>query len=322
MLHSARSLALALAACTAAAGSAAAQDAYPSKRITVLVSAGAGGFIDAIARIVSERLSASLGQPIIVENRAGAGGNIAARAVARGEPDGYTILAATTAMAINEALYANPGYATKEITPVAIVGSAPEMIAVHPDNAAKTLAQFLKPADGLSVQYGTAGNGTGSHIAAEYFFRNVAKAQSQHVPFAGGAPAISNALANQLNSIVVTMLAITEHVRAGKLRGLAVMSAKRHPAIPDVPTLGEAGYPDYYAASWGGFFVPSATPAAVSAKLNAEINKAIATPDVRARLEKLGLELMANDLAATGNFFQNEIKFWTTRVNAIGLKIQ
>jgi tripartite-type tricarboxylate transporter receptor subunit TctC len=299
-----------------------AQDNYPSKRITVLVAAGAGGFADSIARIFSERLSAALGQPVVIENRAGAGGNTGARAVARSEPDGYTILVSTTAMAINEALYASPGYATKEITPVAIVGSSPEVVAVHPDNAAKTLAQFLKPADGLPVQYGTAGNGSGSHIAAEYLFRIVAKGQSQHVPFAGGAPAIQNVLSNQLNSVVVTLPAITQYLQGGKVRGLAVMSPKRHPAIPDVPTLAEAGFPDYYASSWVGFFVPSATPAGINAKLNDEINKVVSNADVRARLEKLGLEVTANGLPATNSFFQEEIKFWTTRVNAIGLKIQ
>lgn len=299
-----------------------AQDNYPAKRITVLVAAGAGGFADSVARIVSDRLSAALGQAVIIENRAGAGGNVGARAVARAEPDGYTILVSTTAMAINEALYENAGYATKEITPVAIVGSSPEVIAVHPDNAAKSLAAFLKPADGLPLQYGTAGNGSGSHIAAEYLFRIVAKGQAQHVPFAGGAPAIANVLANQLNSVVVTLPAITEHLQGGKLRGLAVMSAKRHPAVPDVPTLAEAGYPDYYASSWVGFFVPAATPAGVNARLNAEINKVLGIAEVRARLEKLGLEVTVNDLAATSTYFQSEIAFWTKRVNAIGIKIK
>jgi len=298
------------------------QDNYPSKRITVLVAAGAGGFADSVARIVSDRLAAALGQSVVIENRAGAGGNTGARAVARSEPDGYTILVSTTAMAINEALYENAGYQTKEITPVAIVGSSPEVVAVHPENPAKTLAQFLKPADGLPVLYGTAGNGSGSHIAGEYLFRIVAKGKAQHVPFAGGAPAIQNVLANQLNSVVVTLPAITEHLQAGKLRGLAVMSAKRHPAVPEVPTLAEAGYPEYYAASWVGFFVPSATPGPINGKLNAEINKVLDNNEVRGRLEKLGLEIMKNELPATSKFFQDEIAFWTKRVEAIGVKIK
>ncbi len=299
-----------------------AQEAYPSRRINVIVAAGAGGFADGVARIVGDRLQASLGQSVIVENRAGAGGNIGARAVAKAAPDGYTILVSTTSMAINETLYENMGYATSEIVPVAIAGSSPEVIAVHPSHPAKTLAEFLRPADGLPVQYGTAGNGTGSHIAAEYLFRVIAKAPAQHVPFAGGAPAIANVLANQLNAVVATMPALTEHIEAGKLRGIGVASAKRAKAIPGVPTLGEAGFPDYYAASWVGFFVPSATPAAITARLNGSINDALRIPDVQARMEKIGLEITINDLPATAKYFQNEIAFWSTRVTAIGIKVK
>ncbi len=299
-----------------------AQDVYPSRRITVIVAAGAGGFADGVARIVSDRLSSALGQPVIIENRAGAGGNIGARAVARAAPDGYTILVSTTSMAINETLYENMGYATQEIIPVAIAGSAPEVIAVHPSHPAKTLAEFLKPADGLPVQYGTAGNGSGSHIAAEYLFRMIAKAPAQHVPFAGGAPAVANVLANQLNSVVATMPALTEHINAGTLRGLGVASAKRAAAIPNVPTLAESGFPDYYAASWVGFFVPAATDRQIAVKLNASINDVLRTPDVQARLEKIGLEVMVNDLAATAKFFQDEVAFWSKRVTTIGIKVK
>ncbi len=299
-----------------------AQDVYPSRRITVLVAAGAGGFADGVARIVSDRLQVLLGQPVIVETRAGAGGNIGARAVAKSAPDGYTILVSTTSMAINETLYENMGYATNEIVPVAIAGSSPEVIAVHPSHPAKTLAEFLKPTDGLPVQYGTAGNGSGSHIAAEYLFRVIAKAPAQHVPFAGGAPAVANVIANQLNAVVATMPALTEHIQAGTLRGLGVASAKRPKAIPQVPTLAEGGFPDYFAASWVGFFVPSPTPAAISSRLNTAINDALRIPDVQARLEKIGLEVTINDMPATAKYFQDEIAFWSKRVTAIGIKVK
>lgn len=313
---------LILAMAGLATSAANAQNVYPNKRIAIVVAAGAGGFADALARLVGEQLSTRFKQSVLIENRGGAGGNIAARTVATSPPDGYTLLAATTSMAINGSLYQKMNYATKDITPVAIIGSSPEVIVVNPAHDAKTLAQFLKPADGLPIQFGTAGNGSGSHIAAEYLFRILAKTPAQHVPFPGGAPAINNVIANQLNSVVATMPALAPHIQAGKLRGLAVASARRQASIPDVPTLGELGYPNYYAASWLGFFLPSATDKKIIEKLNAEINSTLETPAIRARMEKMGLEIMTNDVASTNTFFQNEIGFWRKRVNAIGVKIR
>ena len=224
-----------------------AQLAYPSQPVKVVVAAGAGGFADAVARVVGDTLGPKIGQTIVIENRGGAGGNIAARAVAQSAPDGYTVLVSTTSMAINGTLYKSMGYATADITPVAIVGSAPEVIAVHPSHPAKSLREFLKPTDGKPLQFGTAGIGSGSHIAAEYLFKVLAKVPAEHVSFPGGAPAIQNVIGNHLNSVVATMPALTQHIRGGALRGLGVASAKRAVAIPDVPTLGEGGYPDYYA---------------------------------------------------------------------------
>lgn len=299
-----------------------AQEKYPSRRISIVVAAGAGGFADAVTRIIAEKIGPVLGQPVVIENRGGAGGNIAARAVVRSEPDGHTILVSTTSMAINGALYENMGYATGDITPAAIVGAAPEVLAVHPDHPAKSLAEFLKPADGLPVLFGTAGNGSGSHIAAEYLFKILAKAPARHVPFPGGAPAITNVLANQLNSVVATMPALTAHIQSGKLRGLVVMSAKRPAAIPQVPTLEQSGYPGYYASSWVGFFVPSKTNSKTVSILNETINSAIKDPGVKQRFEKLGLEPMINDIPATNKFFQEEIAFWSKRVSALGIKIK
>ena len=298
-----------------------AQQSYPAQPVKVVVAAGAGGFADAVARMVSEALSPRIGQTIVIENRGGAGGNIAARAVAQSAPDGYTVLVSTTSMAINGTLYKNMGYATADITPVAIVGSSPEVIAVNPSNPAKSVAQFLKPADGKPVQFGTAGVGSGSHIAAEYLFKMLAKVPSEHVAFPGGAPAIQNVIGNHLNSVVATMPALTEHIRSGALRGLGVASPKRAVAIPGVPTLVEAGYPDYYASSWVGFFVPSKTETAIVQKLNDGINNVLREAAVRERLEKSGLEIMINDTASTVRFFESEIGHWSTRVKAIGVSI-
>ena len=304
-----------------AAGSARAQQAYPTQAVRIIVAAGAGGFADAVTRVIGDHLGARLGQSIVIENRAGAGGNIGARAVAQSSPDGHTVLVSTTSMAINGTLYKAPGYATSDITPVAIVGASPEVIVVHPSHPARTLAQFLKPADGKPLQFGTAGVGSGSHIAGEYLFKVLAKAPAEHVAFAGGAPAIQNLIGNHLNAVVGTMPAFTEHFRSGALRGIAVMAPRRAEANPDVPTLAEGGYPDFHAASWVGFFAPARTEAAVVTRLNGAINEVLGLAPVIERLRRSGLDIIVNGPADTQRFFQGEIDHWTTRVKALGLSI-
>ncbi len=307
---------------TAVSSTAQAQGAYPEQTIKIVVALPAGGFADSVARVVAEPLSPLLGQSIVIENRGGAGGNIGARAVAAATPDGYTLLVTTTALAINDRLYTSKGYATSDLVPVAIAGSAPEVFVVNPANAAKSLQQLVKPADGKPVQFGTAGVGTGSHIAAEYFFKMVAKVPAEHVAFPGGAPAVQNILGNHINSMVGSLPAVAGHIGDGKMLGLAVASAKRHPAIPAVPTIAEAGFHELLAASWAGFFAPSGTDAAIVRKLNASINQVLAQPAVKQRLDKSGLEIMINDTAATSKFFQAEIERWGTRVQALGLSIK
>jgi tripartite-type tricarboxylate transporter receptor subunit TctC len=275
-MSSRRSLALStsLAFSLALATPAVAQQ-YPTQPITIVVAAAAGGFADGVARTVGEKLSEKLGQSIVVENRGGAGGNLGARQVARSKPDGYTILVSTTAMAINGTLYKNMGYATADIRPAAIVGSAPEALVVNPSNPAKTLAEFLEAAKGKSVEYGTAGVGTGSFIAAEYFFKVLAKAQTVHVPFPGGAPGVTAIIGGHIGAFAATVSPLIVHINAGKLRGLAIASAQRHPVVPDVPTYAESGFPGFHAASWVGFFVPAQTDNAVVEKLNGTINEVL-----------------------------------------------
>ena len=314
-------LGVAAAAATASSSPALAQTAYPTQLVKMVVALPAGGFADAVARVVAEPLGPVLGQSIVIENRAGAGGNIGARAVAQAAPDGYTVLVTTTAIAINDKLYASKGYATADLVPVAIVGSAPEVIVVHPANPARTLAQLIKPADGKPVQFGTAGVGTGSHIVGEYLFKILSKVPAEHVAFSGGAPAIQNTLGNHVNSMVGTLPAMAEHIRSGAMRGLAVASAKRETTIPDVPTLAEAGYPDFQASSWVGFFVPLSTNSAIVQRLNQSINHVLDLAATRQRLETSGLEIMINDPAQTARFFESEVGRWGTRVQALGLAI-
>jgi tripartite-type tricarboxylate transporter receptor subunit TctC len=294
---------------------------YPSQPITIVVAAAAGGFADGVARTVGEKLGQRLGQNIIIENKGGAAGNLGARQVAVSQPDGHTILVSTTSMAINGTLYKNMGYATADIRAAAIAGSAPEAIVVHPSSPAKNLAEFIAAAKTKSVEYGTAGVGSGSFIAAEYLFKVLAKAQTVHVPFPGGAPAVTAILGNHIGAVAATVSPLIAHINGGKLRGIGIASAKRYPVVPSVPTYAENGIPDFQAASWVGFFVPAKTNDAVVTKLNATINEILKDAAVQDRLKKFGLEPMYADTAQTARFFKSEVEHWGKMVRTLNLSI-
>jgi tripartite-type tricarboxylate transporter receptor subunit TctC len=294
---------------------------YPAQPITIIVAAAAGGFADGVARTVGEKLGERLGQTIVVENRGGAGGNLGARQVARAKPDGYTILVSTTSMAINGTLYKNMGYATADIRPAAIVGSAPEALVVNPGNPARTLAELIAAGKEKGVEYGTAGVGTGSFIAAEYLFKILAKVPTIHVPFPGGAPGITAVLGNHVGALAATVSPLITHINAGKLRGLAIASAQRHPVVPNVPTYSESGFSGFQAASWVGFFVPSQTDGAVVDKLNATINEVVRDTTVQERLGRFGLQPMHGNTAETARFFASEVEHWGNMVRTLGVSI-
>ena len=294
---------------------------YPSQPITIIVAAAAGGFADGVARAVGERLSDKLGQSIVIENRGGAAGNLGARAVATAKPDGYTVLVSTTAMAINGTLYKNMGYRTEDIAPVAIVGSAPEAIVVNPANPAKNLREFIEAARQKPVEYGSAGVGSGSFISAEYLFKVVAKAQTVHVPFPGGAPAVTALLGNHIQAVAATVSPLVTHIQSGKLRGIGLASQKRHPIVPDVPTYAESGFADFHAASWVGFFVPSKADAKAVARLNGAINEVVREAAVQDRLKRFALEPMYGNPAETAAFFKSETARWGKMVTTLGMSI-
>ena len=299
--------------------SAAAQPA--GQTMTIVVSFPAGGFADGVARVIGDRIAERLGVKVVVENKGGAGGNLGARLVAQSAPDGATILVSTTAMAINGTLYKNMGYATSDITPVAIVGSAPESFVVHPSNPAKNLKEFIANAKGKPIEYASAGVGSGSYIAAEYLFKVLAKVQTVHVPFPGGAPAVTAVLGNHVGAMAATVSGMIVHINAGKLRGIGIASAQRFPAMPEVPTYIESGFTGFTAASWVGFFVPAKTNTAIVTKLNAAINEALKEAAVQERLKRFGLEPMIADTAATARFFNSEVDRWGKMVKAIGVSV-
>jgi tripartite-type tricarboxylate transporter receptor subunit TctC len=294
---------------------------YPSQTITLTVAVAAGGFADGVARLIGEKIGERLGQNVVVENKGGAGGNLGARLVAQSKPDGHTILVSTTSMAINPTLYKSMGYGADDIRPVAIVGSAPEAVVVHPGSSAKTLTELVQAARSSPIQYGTAGVGSGSYVAAEYFFRSIAKVETVHVPFTGGAPAITAAVGGHVPALVLTLPPLIAHVNSGALRGLAVAAAQRSSVVSAVPTFAEAGFPGFHAESWVGFFVPAKTGDAVADKLNGTINEILKDPGVQDRLRKFGLEPRSGGTAETAAFFKSEVDHWGKMVRTLDLSI-
>jgi tripartite-type tricarboxylate transporter receptor subunit TctC len=291
---------------------------YPSQNVTVIIAFPAGGLADMIARLVSTKLENRLKHRFVTENRGGAGGNIAAKAVTGAAPDGYTLLATTSGLAANMTASKNKGFEQNDLRPVAFVAISPDVIAIHPSNPAKDLKQFIANAKEKSFTYASAGAGTGPQIGAEYFFKEVAKVKYVHVPFQGGAPAITATLGNHVDALVLTLPPVTPHIRSGALRGIGVASDKRNSAIPDVPTYGEMGYPNVYSNSWVAFFAPAKTPDAVVEKLNTEINALMKEPDSLEKLAKAGFDPLSKTVAEANGYYKSEVESWAKMVNAIG----
>lgn len=313
--------ALVIAATATGLGQPASAQSYPTQNINMLVAFPAGGLADLIARLVASKLEARVKQSVVVENRGGAGGNIAAKTVAGAAPDGYTLLATTSGLAANLTASKNRGFEKTDLRPIAFVAISPDVIAVHPSNPAKDLKEFVANAKTKSFTYGSAGAGTGPQIGAEYFFKEAAKipaANVVHVPFQGGAPAITAALGNHVDSLVLTLPPVVPQILQGKLRGLGVASDKRNSAIPDVPTYGEMGFTGVYSGSWVAFFAPAKTPDAVVARLNAEINALMKEPDAIAKLQQNGFDPLVKSMAETNAYYDSEAASWARMVTAVG----
>jgi tripartite-type tricarboxylate transporter receptor subunit TctC len=291
---------------------------YPAQNITFAVAFAAGGIADVVARLIAQKLSERLKRTVVVENRGGAGGNLAARLVTAAAPDGYTVLATTTALAVNETASKNRGYTADDLRTIAIVALSPDVLAVHPSNPAKDLAEFIRNGRQASFTYGSAGVGTGPHIGAEYFFREVAKVQAVHVPFTGGAPAVQAAIGNHVDAIVLTLPTVVPPINQGLLRGLGLASATRNSAVPAVPTYGEMGFRDVYSGSWVGFFAPAKTPDAVVALLNAEINEILKEPDAQQKIRSIGFEPLRKSQGEAADYFKSEVASWGRMVRAVG----
>ncbi len=279
---------------------------YPTKPIKVLVGYSPGGAVDIVARTVGQKLSSSIGQPVIVENKPGAGTNIAVRALIESPPDGYTLMLSANALAANASLYQPPPFdPEKDVAPVAQVGRVPVVIATSAGSPYATLGAMVTAAKKTQIHYATPGNGSTPHLAVELFAR-AAGISLVHVPYRGGSQAIVDVIGGQLPLVAVNALEVLPHVKAGKLRVLAVMSPARTAIMPEVPTIAESGYPGFEASVWYGFIAPAATPKPVIARLQQEVQKAIASPEVRERMASVGGEVTPGTSEQFGALIHSE----------------
>ena len=316
-----RYLALALALIIAPCVQACA-DNYPSKPIRAIIPFGAGSATDVIPRIVFDELSARLGQPIIVENRGGAGGTIGATAVAKAEPDGYTLLVNSSAHTITPAIYPNLAYdAASDFIAVGAIGSVPNVLIIAPSKGLKTLAAFVAAAKAKpgSFNFASVGVGSAVHLSAERF-RISAGYEAVHIPFKGGAEALTEVIAGRVEYYFCPIATALPHIRDGRLLGLAVSSPQRASALPDVPTTLESGYADSDYTFWIGMFAPAGTSKEIVDKLNREMAAAVQAPAVREKLSALGVELMPMTPAAFDAYVKGELVRYATFAKAAGLK--
>ncbi len=295
---------------------------YPSRQITFIVAFAPGGVADTLARLIGKGLGERLQQTVVVENRGGAGGNIAAEVVAHTNADGYTLLATTTALAINQTLFINKPFSASDFRTVAIIASSPEALVTSPTNPADDLPTFMKAINGRTINLAIPGVGTGSHVVAEYFFKELAKVPVQPIPFQGGAPAINATISGQVDLMATTLGGgAAAQIDGGKLKGIAVAADRRATVTPNIKTYAEQGYHGFTAASWVGLFAPAKTDPAIVAKLNATVEEVINDPAVQKTLRAIGFDAIRQSPAQADAYFNSEVSKWGGMVKKLGLSI-
>ena len=305
----------------AVAGVAHAQ-AFPTKPIKLIVGFAPGGAVDIIARAVGQQIGTTLGQPVIVENRPGAGTNIAMRVLIDSPADGHVLMLTANSIAANPALYQPALFdPAKDVTPIALVGRVPVVIAANASTGPESISKLINAskAKANSVSYGSPGNGSTPHLATELFAR-AAGIDLLHVPYKGGSPAINDVLAGHVQAVAVNALEVQPHVKAGKLRVLAVLSPARTPIFPDAPSIAEAGFPGFEASVWYGFIGPAGLPAPVVAQLHAAIQKALAVPEVRDRLVNAGGEVQPGSTDRLTTLIASERARYDKLIREAGIK--
>lgn len=281
---------------------------YPNKPVKIIVGYAAGGAVDLVARSVGQGLQTSMGQPFVVENKPGAGTNIAVKSVIDAPADGYTLMLAANALAANMSLYQPmPFDAERDLVPVSLVGRVPVVLAANANAPYANIAALIAAAKGKpnSIAYGSPGNGSTPHMAIE-LFAHAAGIDLQHVPYRGGTQAITDAIGGQIPFVAVNALEASPHVKSGKLKILAVLSPARSAIFPDAPTIAESGFPGFEASVWYGFVAPAATPKAIVDKLHAEVQKALQTKEVQGRMTAVGGEIIPASAEAFGALIKSE----------------
>jgi len=295
---------------------------YPAKPVRLIVPFAAGGSTDLLARTLATKLQESLGQTVIVDNRPGAGGNIGTEAAAKAAPDGYTLLMGTNANAVNHSLYTNLRFDfLRDFEPISKVCSFLFILSLHPSVPANSVAELIALAKKRpgELTFSSAGVGTGSHLAGE-LFNIMADVKLVHVPYKGNAPSVTDLLGGQVSLSFINAIVVLPHLKSGKLRGLAVSSLQRFPVMPEMPTISEAGLPDFEAVGWNGLFAPSGTPREVIQRLNAETVRILKSPEIREKLVAQGAIVegtSADDLAA---FLRVDVERWSKTIKASGAK--
>ncbi len=298
--------------------------AYPNKPIKFVVGFAPGGATDVVGRLMAKKIGDALGQPIIIENRAGGSSNIGAEAVVRAAPDGYTFYVCAITSAINVSLFPKlPFDFAKDFEPVALFASVPNILVVHPSVQAKTLKELIELARAQpgKLSYASSGSGTSIHLCGE-LFKMLAKVDLVHIPYKGSGPAMVDMVGGQVQVMFDNMPSALPHVKAGKLRALAVTSAQRSLSAPDVPTMGEAGLAGFDVQSWFGLVAPKGTPKEIIARLNTESVKALGTVDIKERFMELGAVPGPMSSEAFGDFIRSEITRWSEVVKASGAKVE
>lgn len=308
----------------AAAGAGTWAQDYPNRAVKLIVPFPPGGGTDILARPIAQKLSELWGQPVVVDNRGGAGGNLGTRLAAEAPPDGYTlILGVQGTHAVNQSLYSNPGFdATRDFAAITQIANTPNILVVHPSVPATSVSQLIalarqKPG---GLNYATPGNGTPSHLATE-MFKTMADVNLVHVPYKGSGPALTDMLGGQTQLWIANAPVVLPHIKTGKLRALATTSAKRPAIAPDVPTLAEAGLKDYEADTWYGLFAPARTPPAVLDKIHADIVKVLNLPEIRETFAAQGAEIVANSQAEFTRKVREDVAKWRKVVQQLQLKV-
>jgi tripartite-type tricarboxylate transporter receptor subunit TctC len=321
MTHLTRRHAL-LSALALAAGTGVRAQGFPTKPIHIIVGYSPGGAVDIIARAIGQHLQMSFGQPVIVENKPGGGTNIATKALIDSPPDGHTVMLAANALAANVSLFQPAPYELERIAPIALVGRVPVVLVANAQSSVDSVKALIaqSKAKPESIDYGTPGNGSTPHLAVELFER-AAGIRLTHVPYKGGSAAMNDVIAGHIQTVAVNALEVLPHVKAGKLRVLAVLSEKRSPIFPDAPTIAESGFAGFEASVWYGLVGPAGTPVAVVARLHQEVQRALAAPAVRERLASAGGDVAPGSTAMFADLVRREQQRYEKLIRDANIKV-